>query len=184
MNGDSALLFIAHSDIGLLILSLYRLATIIVRGGRNYLELFQTIIDSGHLGTIDACGSIALKSLQLDLEQHHNLQERKATWAPDGNIRPNKNVFGFWLPHGLSIQEARHLTNSGHGDCLVRFEEIERIFYETEGIDEASLSDGSSEIEVDPEATIDNLDDTPSDFISACLASEDDIIPSCFHELM
>ncbi|KAJ5537679.1 hypothetical protein N7494_007158 [Penicillium frequentans] len=161
-----------------------RLATIIVRGGRNYLELFQTIIDSGHLGTIDACGSIALKSLHLDLDRHHNLQERKATWTPDENIRPNRNVFGFWLPHGLSVQEARHLTNSGHGDCLIRFEEIERIFYETEGIDEASLSDGSSEEEVDPEATIDNLEEPPGDFISACLASEDDIIPSCFHDLM
>lgn len=122
----------------------------IVRGGRSYLELFQAIIDSRYLGTIDACGSTALQSLNLDLDPSQNLQEREGTWTPDGDTRPNRNVFGFWLPHGLSVQDAKRLTNNGHGDCLARFDEIERIFCETEGIDQASLSDGSGEEGVDP----------------------------------
>ncbi|KAJ5798467.1 uncharacterized protein N7503_007763 [Penicillium pulvis] len=153
------------------------LATLIVRGGCDYLEIFQAIIDSRYLGTINACGSDAYKSLHLDLDQSRNLQEREGTWTAGGDKRPNRNVFGFWLPHGLSVEDAKCLTKSGHGDCLDRFDEIERMFCETEGIAQASLSDDTGE------EVVDSMAEIPKDFISACLVSEDDIIPSWLNDL-
>lgn len=59
-------------------------------------------------------------------------REREYRLVPTGTSGPPRNVFGFWLPHGLS-QDSQEFETQLQGR-LQRFEEIEQAFMEVEGL--------------------------------------------------
>ncbi|KAJ5106595.1 hypothetical protein N7456_003270 [Penicillium angulare] len=142
------------------------LATIVVRSGCKHSEIFQTIIDSEYLGKIDRSNFERIKSRHPEFILEQKPLDREGSFTGDGRLQPNKNTFGFWLPHGVNLQEAKSSTKGGQYGFFDRFEEAERMFFEAEGITKG-----------------DDLIDVGQEFeepTNSMLEPEDSIIPGWF----
>ncbi|TQB70591.1 hypothetical protein MPDQ_000310 [Monascus purpureus] len=104
------------------------LATIIARSGADLPKLFDTIRASGFLG------EIIPHSLQMFKEMHpmagisQNPHDREGKLGLNGLPEPMNDIFGFWLPHGLSSDDEIYATQLRR--CFQRFNAIERVFQE------------------------------------------------------
>ncbi|KAJ6023979.1 hypothetical protein N7540_004776 [Penicillium herquei] len=142
-------------------LDLAWLATVIVRSGCEYQELFRAIQESGYLGKMNWKAIELMKELDAT-RKTENPEDHDEIIDADDIVAPTTQPFGVWLPNGLSIQDAHCLTKSGRGPCLARFHEIEDVFFETEKIEPELLTNESESVAPVDEAAIDNQSEEES----------------------
>lgn len=109
----------------------------VVRSGVELDKLLDTIEISGFLGT---CGAAELEEFQRwypNYTMSQNPRECEGVLQADGSVGPKNNVFGFWLPHGLST--APNEFASQLRQCENQFNRIEEAFREVEGIPSQKL---------------------------------------------
>lgn len=113
----------------------------IVRSGAELDKLFDTVAISEILGDCEEESLALFKGMNLtaELPSEGCEHDREGTMLLGGEVEPSKNLFGFWLPHGLSTEEE---TRAAHiASCLSRFNAIEKAYYEnyeTGGIPESA----------------------------------------------
>jgi hypothetical protein len=107
----------------------------IVRSGADLNTLLEAIVDTNILGPCDEEEFSMFKLVHPDAEkQEKHERDREGSENPDGTIPPSDNMFGFWLPHGLSSDPQMRAAEIV--SCMQRFDQIEDAFCMVEGEEE------------------------------------------------
>ncbi|KAJ5591616.1 uncharacterized protein N7459_001985 [Penicillium hispanicum] len=102
------------------------LATVIVRSGKNIPEIIKTIHNSRILGPFDEEEYENFREMEPEPRLVQDARDREGKPTVDGHAAPNDNVFGFWLPHGLSEDPAIAEEQQKH--CFERAKMIEDAY--------------------------------------------------------
>lgn len=104
----------------------------IVRSGADLKELLQAIVDTDILGPCDDEELSLFNLVHPNAQKIEKYERDREGWKnPDGSVPPSHNLFGFWLPHGLSTEPETRAAEIA--SCMQRFEEIEEAFCAMEG---------------------------------------------------
>lgn len=108
----------------------------IVRSGVQLDKLFDTIEASGFLGAFHHEQRQLFNENLTPLLITQNPSENRGQLSADGSVDPNRNQFGFWLPHGLGSDGGQYAARFSHRlrECKNRFNDVEAAFRKAEGL--------------------------------------------------
>lgn len=99
----------------------------IVRGGAELDKLFDTILASGFLGKCNVEDLVMWRNMYPNRTISHDPRAGEGVLSEHGAVPLADNIFGFWLPHGLSSDEMVFAVQLRERHFR-RFNQIERAF--------------------------------------------------------
>lgn len=117
----------------MLIFSDTRLATAIIRSGAQIHQIRDALESIDMAGDLNARDVARFEKRHPYFKVQQNTREREGKLGPDGRVPPEANVFGFWLPHGLSKNLERRTQEIS--ERLTGAQRIIEIYNETMSVE-------------------------------------------------